>query len=349
MLTVLFINTISFYLFLRCFINIHKRIPSKIYWLICFFLIIIVAFRGPIDQDYGSYVETLNDSNSYTISEPTFILFRWIVNLFSLPNVTLFLIYAFCGISLKFIAIRKYSELEIVSLLIYFSNILLLHDITQIRAGVASALLLLSLDYLYHKKYKQYIFIILIATLFHYSSLGAILLLLISSSSLKKKKHIYIWGIIPVLGLFFHLTNNYFNAISLIPIESIRIKMEMYKALEEKGVEGFSQVNLFNPYFIFKLCIFYFLFFYRKYFSSYPKFIFYLKIFGISLFLFHSLSAITPLLGYRMSEYVGVIEIFLIPYCFLLFKTKKQKFLMISAYYILLASINIFYKKLIII
>lgn len=59
-----------------------------------------------------------------------------------------------------------------------------------------------------------------------------------------------------MLGLFLHVFN--INVISMIPIDVIREKMQMYKALEEMGEDGFSQVNLFNPYYLFKLGIYYF-------------------------------------------------------------------------------------------
>ena len=346
MTTFLLINCIAFYLLLRTNLNIHCRIPDKTYWLICVVLIIIVAFRGPIDHDYPSYVTTLQDPQNYSISEPTFLFFKWIINSFSLPYVTLFLLYASLAIFIKFIAIRKYSKLEVVSLLVYFSNILLLHECTQIRAGVASAFLLISFHYLYQKKYTSFIIIIFISSLFHYSSLGALCLLCLSKSNIERKKDVIFWSILPISGLVFHLTG-FTDITHLIPIESIRMKMEMYKRLEENGAEGYAQVNLFNPYFIFKLAIYYFLFLKRKYFSKYPNFSLYLKIFGLSLFLFHFLSVITPLLGYRMSEYIGTVEILLFPYIFLLFKTKKQKFVMISSYYFLLLAVNILHKHLI--
>ena len=346
MSTFLLVNILAFYLLLKTKLNINNHIPNRTYWCICLFLILIVAFRGPIDHDYGNYVSVLNNPKDFSISEPTFLLFRWIINTFSLPNVTLFIVYASCAILIKFIAIRKYSKLELVSLLVYFSNVLLLHEMNQIRAGIASALLLISLNFLYRKKYKYYIFIIFISTLFHYSSLGALCLLFLSRTNIKRRGNVIFWAILPISGVIFHLIG-FSEIISLIPIEVIRIKLEMYKRLEEMGVDGFSQVNLFNPYFIFKLIIYYFLFYKRKYFIKYPQFSLYLKIFGLSLFLFHFLSVVTPLLGYRMSEYIGVVEIFLFPYCFLLFKTNEQKFMMISAYYFLLLSVNIFYKQLI--
>ena len=262
-----------------------------------------------------------------------------------MPPAFLFLLYATLGIGLKFWVIRKYSSFQLVALLIYFSNFLLLHEITQIRAGVASGLLLLSFPVLANKCYKQFLLFVFVAALFHFSSLFALLLLPMTNTGLTQKR-IVLWGLFPMLGLFLHVFN--INVISMIPIDVIREKMQMYKALEEMGEDGFSQVNLFNPYYLFKLGIYYFFLTKYTFFERKDKyFTIYLKIFGLSLFLFPALSSITPLLGYRISELFGIIEIFLFPIACFLFRTHKQSLLVIFLYYSLLMSVNVYHKELI--
>jgi hypothetical protein len=154
--------------------------------------------------------------------------------------------------------IYKYSYLPIISFIIYLSNIIMLQDINQIRAGVATALFLTSIPYLAQNKKKIFACIILLATLFHFSSLLLLVLLFIDAVPLSKNKYIF-WGILPLLGYIFYFAFNFIN-VEHIPIAPVREKLIMYKTLQEMGSEGFSNINLFNPYFVFKLLIYYLLF-----------------------------------------------------------------------------------------
>lgn len=67
----------------------------------------------------------------------------------------------------------------------------MLQDINQIRAGVATALFLTSIPYLVQNKKKIFTYIILLATLFHFSSLLLLVLLFIDATPLSKNKYIF--------------------------------------------------------------------------------------------------------------------------------------------------------------
>lgn len=320
---------------------------SKIYFvLLNLFLVIVIGFRGAdVDHDYNTYLNAIYNNNG--IAEPTFLLFSFLIVKLNLSAIFLFLWYAILGISLKFFIIYKYSKLPIVSVLIYISNILLLHDLNQIRAGVASALLLLSIPILSERKYWSFLIIVITASLFHFSALIFLLFIWINNKYITAKERIF-WFLIPIIGLCISFFD--FNLIHIIPIDAIRNKLEMYKRLQEMGNTPFSQVNLLNPYFIFKLLIyFFFLWNYAFFLKKDFNFSIYLKFFGISLFVFPVFSIITPIAAYRFSELIGVIEILLFPIMFLIFKGEEQKKIMIVSYFVLLFSINILYKKMIII
>ena len=170
--------------------------------------------------------------------------------------------------------------------------------------------------------------------------------MLTRTTPLSKNKYIF-WGILPLLGYIFYFAFNFIN-VEHIPIAPVREKLIMYKTLQEMGSEGFSNINLFNPYFVFKLLIYYLLFhFYVSLRHKDERITLYLKIFAISLCIFPTLGAITPILGYRSSDLFGSIEILLFPYLFILFKGKRIKGLCTACYFILLFSINLFYKHLI--
>lgn len=348
MITFILINIAALYIFVTIHNNtsIYDRFESKSFYLLCFFIVLVIGFRGEgVDHDYPTYLSEMSEIQS--IPEPTFLLLRYIIIISSLPLTAIFLIYALLGVSIKFYAIKKYSNIELFALIIYFSNILLLHDITQIRAGVASGLFLLSIGNLLNKKKFQFVVIILLASLFHFSSLCTLPLIFISNSDITKKQRSIVWFTLPIIGIIFHLFH--FDVFNYIPFENIRLKMEMYKGLEQVGTEGYDKVNLFNLYFIFKACIYYYLLYNYRYFKRYADFNILFKIFGISLFLFHSLSSITPILGYRIYDFYGTVEIFLFPILFVKLKTKKQIEFSLIMYYLLLLFVNIYHKQLIMI
>lgn len=334
------------YLFFQIYNKgIHAQITKKEIYSITILLILLIGFRGEgIDNDYSTYVRSINQF--LAIGEPTFLLIATFIKIGGLPVSILFVIYACIGISFKMKAIFKMSPLPYISIIIYLSNIALLQDINQIRAGAATAIFLISLPCLIHNKKKKYILLITIASLFHFSALLYFTLLFINKKELQEKTFFY-WAIIPLLGyIFFYLFNQ--TLIENIPISSIREKLLMYRRLQESGAEGFANINLFNPYFLFKLFIYYFILqYYTKLKSIDDNITIYLKIFGLSLFIFPALGAITPILGYRSSDLFACIEIFLFPYFFLLFKGEKIKVVCIACYFVLLFSINIFYKHLI--
>jgi hypothetical protein len=301
--------------------------------------------ENTVDHDYGNYRDAIDD-NTGGIGEPTFLFFLFLIKRFHLPYVFLFLFYAFIGVGLKFYAIHKYSILPVVSLLIYFSNFLLLHDINQIRAGVSSGILLLSLPLLVRNEYKKYFILCIIAFLFHFSSLIFFVLFFFKNTPSSKKGRLC-WAILPFVFLIFHKFD-LVVILSYIPFDFIRDKLYMYISLQEAGVEGFAQVNLFNPYFLFKYIIYcYFLYRYNFYIVRYSYFPIMLKIFGLSLISFYLFSIITPIAGYRISELLGVVEILLFPLLFTIVKTDIVKKCVVTFYVILLLSVNIVHKTVI--
>jgi hypothetical protein len=145
-----------FYYLLFLFIAFSSiwRFKQK-YWVVflwAFFLFLIAALRNEnVDRDYLTYIlnyEQTAKRLALTI-EPTFYLFSIIARSIFDNVIFLFIIYAFLGVFIKIYAISKLSkELYLFSFLVYFSNFFLLHEMTQIRAGVAAAFILISLLYI---------------------------------------------------------------------------------------------------------------------------------------------------------------------------------------------------------
>ena len=314
-----------------------------LYWFIIFALILFVTFRdGDSLNDYDGYV-SLYSSVSRTVIEPAFLLIREIARCGGSIYIMFFL-YALIGVGTKGIAINRITQLKFLTLCIYISNILILHDMTQMRAGVASGIFLLALPYLKDKKVLKYIVLISIAILFHYS---AILFLLCCFFWVKRiaTSKIFLWSIIP-LG---YLLGGTIVDTSLIPFEPLRLKLEMYQKLNESGTEGYTSLNIFNPYILFRIILYYIILWKSKLIEGKNQY-FNVLIFieSIAIFVFPFLSFI-PILGYRGSELLGIVEILLYPFMIYCFKPQLHGKICVIGISLLLLIVNLTYKSLIII
>ncbi|MFC2099079.1 EpsG family protein, partial [Bacteroidota bacterium] len=212
--------------------SLYKNEQTKNIFFICcgLLLFFIAAFRGDIDNDYQGYVNLYNQAATLTIIriEPTFLIISFIVKHLFNNVVYLFIIYSLLGVCIKFYAIKKYTDYYLLSALIYFSNFYIFHEMTQIRVGVASALILLSIVPILDRKFWTFLILIIIAFLFHYSAIIALPLYFLNG----RKINVLIFSlVIPVSYLFYFLSINVTFLIDLIPIPEINAKFLMYKEL----------------------------------------------------------------------------------------------------------------------
>lgn len=231
---------ISFYFVLSFFAILfpyEKR--HKLFFLFFIGLVLIVnaGIRPPgIDLDYYNYYNVFTyGSSSLSRFEPAFFFIVSIAKFFSSDVVGLFLLYALIAIFIKFYAIKKLTKLWYLSLIVYFCHYYILHEMTQIRAGLASGILLFSTQYLVDRNFKKYFIGVFFATMFHYSSIIFLPLWLLQSKGLNKKFYISIILISLILGLYGF---RFSYLISYIPIPEINLLFELYSRDVEHGIVG---------------------------------------------------------------------------------------------------------------
>ena len=310
------------YIFLLLFIIIVSLIfledylgdyNNYAYWGLCIILILFCAFRTiGVDPDSENY-ETIfksSSNNPKLLVEFSFLFFTDIVKSFTNDVHYLFLIYAFLGITIKFYALRQLSPWYFLPVVIYFGNYFILHDFIQIRAGVASAMLLLAIKPLSEGNKKRAIVYFLIANMFHYSSLVFYPILFFSNNLSKIWKYALVASM-PVGAILFLLRIDFLSA---LPIPYIQDKIEMYKALTETGFfEEFTLKNV--PLWIQYTIILYSLYFYDTILEKCPMLPLLLKITAYSMFFFFALSSISVVAG-RFQELLGIVELALFPYIY---------------------------------
>lgn len=292
--------------FLEDFLGAYNK---YIYWGLCIILILFCAFRPVgVDPDSESYEYMfLNDEDPSFLVDASFLFLVDIFRIFTDDIHYLFLFYAIIGVSIKFYALRKLSPLYFLPLVIYLGNFYILHDYIQIRASIASALLLLSIKPLSEGKRKTALAFMLIATVFHSSSLIFIPILFFSNTISRIWKLILI-GLFPVGVVVFILHLDFFTT---IPIPFIEEKLEMYRALTEVGV--FTELTLKYPFiWIHYAAILFSLYFYDTIIEKCPALPLLLKIMAYALFCYFAFSSV-PVIAGRLHELLAIVELALLP------------------------------------
>ena len=300
---------------------------------------LVAGFRpDDVDKDYDNYVRFY-----YSFDFTTEISYIFIAQLVrtTIDDVSaVFAIYAFLTMTLIAAAIKKISPWLLSSLLIYLSQNYMLHGMTQIRVAVASAIFLLALPALLRGERVKYLLIILCAILFHYTSVVYLFFALLSGKELKGL-WTYIWiGIIPVCMI---LSALHINLITMIPIPYFEEKLKAYEILMSQG-EG-SEINPFNAVLLVRVAMVAFVVWKIKLmrtFSPYVDLLLKIEIIGLCTLLL--LTAI-PVVAFRISEMICVVEIMLYPLFAITVKPRwagKATVMLIAAAFFY---ITVFYNK----
>ncbi|WP_298075281.1 EpsG family protein [uncultured Bacteroides sp.] len=199
-----FIVIIFFFLLGLELINPQLKKKESLFFYVTIVLILILAagFRdGRLYRDYENYVNSYYYSNSTV--EYSFSIIASIAKCIQADNyIILFVIYAILGVGIKAIGICKITPFIFASLAMYIAYYYSLHELTQIRAGVASALGIFSIPAIYKKKPVRFLIIISLAIFFHVSAAVYLPMYFFNGDSFNKKKWTIFWGI-SILGVSF--------------------------------------------------------------------------------------------------------------------------------------------------
>jgi len=289
-------------------------------FFIALILIVIAGFR-PLEffNDSDNYLMMIHSYNNIYDAEPTL----WIINqinqrLLGGQDQIFFLIYAILGISIKIIAIKRNSLYPWLSVYLYICFYFLLHEMTQIRVGVAGSIFLLAIPEIANKNSKNYFIKTFFAVLFHYSAIIMVLVYFLSNRSLNKKLYFLLPGFGILIALISDFTLKIFNLLSIILPSFLSDKIIAYLTLKESDV--FTEINIFNFFTLSLIVIYYFLLLNFDRIASKLNIIL-IKLFAIQIFIFYAFSSV-PVFSGRLSEFLGLNIILLIPNILPMFKQK---------------------------
>ncbi|EOR94024.1 capsular polysaccharide biosynthesis protein [Arcticibacter svalbardensis MN12-7] len=323
-------------------INNHVK-PSKIYLIpLGILLILFAGFRGPnVSSDfetYKDYYELVRPSSEYlpfSFIEPSFVIFSKIF-----PYLRfVILAYAVLSVCIKLFAFEKLTPFVFYSVALWFSHFFLVLEMNQIRVGVAIGLLLLSIPSIVKRNHYQYVGLVFLAFLFHYS---AIIFLPVYILNTNKVPVIYFY-VIPAAYLLHFLGIGLIEVVGKLPIPQLQGKMESYRSLYEMG--SYVKINVYNPVILLRVGLIYiFLFNWRYLASKNENFVVMIQILVISIVSMLLLASL-PAFGLRISDLFGSVEIILLPLLFNLIKEKYWVVLFLFIFGFLIMSIDLLYNQ----
>ena len=308
-------------------------------------LTLFVAFRPEgIDNDYNAYVGYFKSPTGVaaSLAEPTFKLINGLARFFD-ASILLFVIYAFLAVPLKIYAIKRLSPYWYLSILLWFTHLFIIQEMTQIRVAVASGIFLFALPYLGDGKKLKFTLCMVAAILFHYSALALLPLVIFGNKELSRLFRCVLI-VVPIIIYAFPFAG--MDLLKLIPIPFIQQKLQMYEELMvyEGGV--WADINIYNAMALVRLFAYYVLIWKYDYLKDkYPYMPILLKVFCYSICMYVGLSFLPPI-AMRIEELIAIIDCILFPLLAVLLRPHWLGRLLVVLYAVCILVANIFLYKL---
>lgn len=344
-LIILFFITFTFSL-------LEDKLKTRDKWIvyitIAIALILLSGFReigsDSDSENYEHYYLNYNDKGLIIGMELSFRIIAQILNNFTNDVHALFLVYAILGVSLKFIAFKRMSNIFFLPVLVYMGHFYIMHEMTQIRAGVVSSLFLLALKPLAEGKRLQYFLLLCIAMFFHYSTICLIPFIFFNNSNLNKMWRALYIMVIP-LGFAIYFAN--INLLVDIPIPYISDKIMLYQNAFERGIGGGEIINVFNAVFLMEIAIYlYIMFFYDTIIKENKYLPLLLKIYSCFIFIYLAFARILPEVDRRISGLYLTVSIILFTNIYYTIKPNIAGRIIVAIIGLSLLCINVFYNGL---
>lgn len=328
---------------------LEERMESQRLYALVFIGVVLVLCAGlkevGFDNDSENYDYAFShpdDPYLLITMEYSFLLISQLVGALTSDVHVMFFLYAGVGITLKLLAIRRLSELWFLPILVYLGNYFLIHDLTQIRACVVSGLLLLAIKPWAEGRKGQAALLLLVGSLFHYSTLVLFPALFLGNGEMSKRERIA-WAMVVPLGYLIYFSH--INPLTTISIPYIGEKLEIYQDLNEKGIMG-DQINVFNAVFLTTWAAYLYILLFYDSIKEHNKYLpLMIKLTGISIFSFIALSFL-PVLAFRVSELFGIVEIVLISTIAYTIKPTMLGRAIVALYGLAVFCINVFYNEI---
>lgn len=217
---------IFFSLFIFAMIFDYFKVKQKyfdhiIYWLFGGVIFCLAAFRFETGYDFIPYQNMFLkvQSSSLNIFELSNnmnieIGFVFLMKIFKGFSFEFFLFFVtLIAVLPKFVFIYKINKNKFLMLFCYYATIFLTYDMGIIRQGLSMSILLFSVKYLFSHNYIKFQFIVILASLFHSTSLIFSFLFLLRDKELSLKTYLILTALALIFPIFVN-TSKFIDIIS---------------------------------------------------------------------------------------------------------------------------------------
>jgi hypothetical protein len=298
--------------------SLSKRYERVLLAFLGIGLFLFAGLRGAgVDRDYFVYArffDNITGSNvnyfsveRFTFYEPAFYFIPYISKLLAgtqyLPLT--FIIFAAIGVYLKFRTFYL-SNSVFLSLLVYSSYYFYIHEMTQIRVGISTALLLLSLRHVLTREPGKFFMLVVGAMFFHYTSALFLPVYFFNHKGINK------WLIFSLIAFAYVFAILRIDFVSATGLTDLSPKLALYNASVKLG-EDKNRINIFNFWFVLDAVVTICLTLrYKVILDHNPYLPLLLKISTVGLMCYLLLSSL-PVVAGRMYELFGVVQFVLYP------------------------------------
>lgn len=320
------LSVVSLFFFIASLTS-SQMIKDRIITFMFIASLLIITFKEPLTDsnlsDLEMYKDFFNENGHIEGIEYSFTLIKNIVKSLGFGFMTFLFVYGFISTYFKYKAINLYSSNVMLSLLLFYSYFFMLHGLIQIRAGVASGLLMFSLGAIYDRKLLKFLIIVAAAVFFHVSSVLMLPLYFLNPY----KINIKLCVIALLIGLSFAvLAIDISSIVSMIPEGMIKYKVQGYLLYSDRDIFNLSEC--FGT--LLRLPIIIFLLMKVSLLESKSKYVYLLlKIYIYGFLLFCSFVNVVPMISGRLFEFFQVLEILLFPLLIFCFPKKKYGYMLI--------------------
>ena len=294
--------------------RLTARDKVMIYLILGVAMILIAGLR-----EVGSTPDTIAYEGMYyakgsklalMLREPSFNLIVSVLNSFSLGVSALFITYALISVPIHLSALWRMSKFPLLILTIYISYYYMMHEMVQIRCGVASGLFLWAIYYYVENKKKYTLLFILLGTFFHYSAIAGLVIFLFNDK-LPQWQRMVLYSLVPI-GLAVYFTH--FDISIFVPDELGGQRLQKYRELKEQGLEDEQAGWMLETHILIwmNIVLYYASIYYHDYLAKHFKYtIIAIKLQAVGLCFLFFANGLSSVLGNRMNDYFSVVSILL--------------------------------------
>lgn len=276
-------------------------------------MIFIAGMRAvgstPDTEAYAMYFDT-NSELALILHEPTFRFFINALQSSSLGVNALFFVYAIISIPIHLALFWKVSKVPLLTLTIYISYYYMMHEMVQIRAGVAAGLFLWAI-YFYVKKQKLWtLAFILLGTLFHFSAAAGLVIFLLRDK-LPNWERIVLYALVPV-GMLVYFSH--YDISMLLPDVFGLERLMKYREANEMGTEDDLAGWMFesHPLIWMNIVLYYASIYYHDFLKERFKYTtIAIKVQAVGFCFLFFVNSFSKVVGNRMNDYFSIASILL--------------------------------------